>query len=136
MSEDIIISRRVYDDLINAANSLVTVTGNAVATILDGTPYESMLRGPSETLKEILTMVPTAVTWDGTWNEDDVEFTVFRHHAQPDRSGPDAGVKATHRPTGLAVESYMKPSVDRNRESALNGLKRRVERYGESHPIP
>ena len=130
-ADDVRIPKHVYDGLITAANTLVAVTGNAVETILDGTPYESMLRGPNEAMKDALAAVPGAETWDGKWNDDDVEFTTFRHHSQPERSGPDAGVKALHRPTGLSVESYMKPNRDANQASALQGLRARVRRYAQ-----
>lgn len=130
MPDDIIIPRKHYDILITSANALITVANNAANTILEGTPYESMLRGPTEALSSALTGVPGAVIWDGTWREEDVEYEPFRHHSQPDRSGPSAGIRATHRPTGLSIESYMKPSADANRESARKGLMARVERYG------
>lgn len=135
MADEVVIPRHIYDDLINSATTLVAVTGNAVETILDGTPYESMLRGPNEAMKAALANVPGAAKWDGDWSEDDVEFTTFRHHSQPDRSGPDAGVKALHRPTGLSVESYMKPDRDANQASALAGLQRRVKRYAQTQGL-
>ena len=130
--DDIVLPRKHYDVLIKGANSLVAVADNASATILEGTPYESMLRGPSEALKAALANVPGAVTWDGIWRETDVTFEVYRHHSQPDRSGPNAAVKATHGPTGLSVESYAKPNADANQASALRGLKGLVERKGSS----
>lgn len=133
MSDDIIVPRHHYDALINAASQLVTVANNAVETILSETPYESMLRGPAEALNDALKNVPGADKWDGSWSEDDVEYESFRHHSQPERSGPSVGVKATHRPTGLSVESYMKPSADANQASALRSLKGRVERYVAEH---
>jgi hypothetical protein len=135
MPDDIIIPRHMYDDLINSANALVAVVGNAVETILSETPYESMLRGPNDAMKAALENVPGAGRWDGKWNEDDVEYTTFRHHSQPDRSGPDSGVKATHRPTGLSVESYMKPNADANQASALRGLRERVRKYAQQQGI-
>ena len=127
MSDDIVIPRKHYDPLIEAANLLVTVSANAVATILEGTPYESMLRGPSEALRAALENVPGAVTWDGVWRNEDVDYETFRHDAQP-RNMPDIGVKATHKPTGISAESYVKHSVDANREAATKGLKGIVER--------
>jgi hypothetical protein len=135
VADDIIIPRHVYDDLINSANTLVAVVSNAVETILEGTPYESMLRGPNEAMKAALTFVPGAGVWNGKWDERDVEFEGFRHHSQPDHSGPNAAVKATHRPTGLSVESYMKPNADANQASALSGLKRRVESYARQQGL-
>lgn len=135
MADDIIIPKHMYDDLINSANALVAVVGNAVETILSETPYESMLRGPNEAMKAALENVPGAGTWDGKWSEDDVEYTPFRHHSQPERSGPDAGIKATHRPTGLSVESYMKPNRDANQASALRGLRDRIRRYAEQQGL-
>jgi hypothetical protein len=125
--DDIVIPRKHYDPLIDAANQLVTVSGNAVATILEGTPYESMLRGPSEALKEALANVPGAVTWNGIWSDEDVDYETFRHDAQP-RNMPDIGVKATHRPTGTSAESYIKHSVDANKDAARKGLKAIMER--------
>lgn len=133
--EDIRVPKHHYDALIAATNGLVAVVGNAVETILDGTPYESMLRGPNEAVKEALANVPGADLWSGEWSEDDVEYTVFRHHSQPERSGPDAGVKATHRPTGLSVESYMKPNADANQASALKGLKTRVANFARQQGL-
>ncbi len=129
MADDVVIPKHHYDDLINGANALVAVVGNAVETILSETPYESMLRGPNEAMKAALANVPGAGTWNGQWSEDDVEYTTFRPDSQPERSGPDQGVKATHRPSGLSVESYMKPNADANQAAALRGLRERVQRY-------
>ena len=102
---------------------------NAVATILEGSPYESMLRGPSEALKAALANVPGAMTWNGIWNDDDVDYETYRHDAQP-RNMPDIGVKATHRPTGISAESYVKHTVEANKDAAKRGLKAIVERRG------
>jgi hypothetical protein len=129
MPEDIVIPRKHYDPLIEAATQLATVANNAAATILEGSPYESMLRGPADALQAALANVPGAVTWDGIWRDTDVEFETFRHEAQP-RNMPDLGVKATHKPTGLSAESYMKHSEGANRVAARNGLKAIVERRG------
>lgn len=134
MADDVVIPRKHYDPLISGANLLVTVSANAVATILEGTPYESMLRGPVEAMKAALANVPGAASWDGIWNEGDVDYETFRHDAQP-RNMPDIGVKATHRPTGTSAESYIKHSVEANREAARRGLKAIVERRAkELHP--
>jgi hypothetical protein len=127
MAEEVIIPRHLYDALIGAANQLATVSGNAVETILSETPYESMLRGPVEALRAALVLVPGASNWNGTWNDADVVFDTYRHEAQP-RNMPDIGVKATHGPTGLSAESYMKHSVEANRDAARRGLKAIVER--------
>jgi hypothetical protein len=127
VADDIVIPRKHYDPLIEAANLLVTVSANAVATILEGGPYESMLRGPSEALRAALANVPGAVTWDGVWRETDLNFETFRHDAQP-RNMPDIGVKATHVPTGISAESYVKHSVEANKDAARRGLKAIVER--------
>lgn len=127
MSDDIVIPRKHYDPLIEAANLLVTVSSNAVATVLEGGPYESMLRGPAEALRVALANVPGAVAWDGKWRENDVEYETYRHDAQP-RNMPDIGVKATHKPTGTSAESYIKHSVEANKDAARRGLKAIVER--------
>lgn len=127
MSDDIVIPRKHYDPLIGAANLLVTVSSNAAATILEGGPYESMLRNPAEALRAALANVPGAVTWDNVWREEDVEYETYRHDAQP-RNMPDIGVKATHRPTGTSAESYIKHSVEANKDAARRGLKAIVER--------
>jgi hypothetical protein len=129
MAEDIVIPRHHYDALIGAANLLVTVSSNLVETVLDGSPYEDMLRNPVAALKEALTNVPGAATWDGIWRETDVECETYRHDAQP-RNMPDIGVKATHIPTGLSAESYIKHTVEANEAAARKGLKARVERHG------
>ena len=127
MPDDVRIPQHHYDALISSANLLVTVSANAVATILEGTPYESMLRGPIEALQAALANVPGATTWDGKWRESDVEYTTYRHEAQP-RNMPDIGVKALHKPTGRSAESYMKHSVEANKDAARRGLKAMVER--------
>jgi hypothetical protein len=133
-NEDIIIPRHHYDALIGAANLLVTVSNNLVATILDGSPYEDMLRNPAAALQIALVNVPGAVAWDGIWRDSDVDYDQFRHDAQP-RNMPDLGVKATHRPTGISAESYVKHSVEANHDAARNGLKAIVERRAkESRP--
>jgi hypothetical protein len=129
MPEDIVIPRHHYDALIESAVLLATVAQNAVATILEGSPYESMLRGPADALQAALRNVPGAMTWDGIWRDNDVEFETYRHDAQP-RNMPDIGVKAVHKPTGLAAESYMKHSVEANQDAARRGLKAIVERRG------
>lgn len=127
MADDIIIPRHHYDALIGSANQLVTVASNAVETILEGTPYESMLRGPAETLKAALRNVPGAVVWNGIWSDTDVEYVTFRHDAQP-RNMPDIGVKAIHIPTGISAESYTKHTEEANEDAARKGLKAIVQR--------
>jgi protein subunit release factor B len=129
MADDIIIPRHHYEALIGAANLLVTVSANAVETILSETPYEDMLRNPVMALREALANVPGANTWDGSWREEDVIYDVYRHEAQQ-RNLPDVGVKATHVPTGLSTESYMKSTEEANRDAARKGLMARVERHG------
>jgi hypothetical protein len=129
-SDDVRVPRHHYDALIGSANLLVTVSANAVATILEGTPYESMLRNPTEALKSALANVPGATVWDGVWRDEDVEYDTFRHDAQP-RNMPDLGVKATHRPTGISAESYIKHTLGDNQEAARKGLKGIVERRAE-----
>jgi hypothetical protein len=125
--EDIIIPRKHWDPLIESATQLVTVASNAVATILEGSPYESMLRGPAEALRAALSNVPGALTWDGIWRDSDVVCTTYRHEAQA-RNMPDLGVKATHTPTGTSAESYVKHSVEANEDAARKGLKAIVQR--------
>jgi hypothetical protein len=131
MADDVVIPRIHYDGLIGAANQVVTVGNNLVETVLDGSPYESMLRGPVEALRAALVQVPGAVTWDGIWRDSDVHYENFRHDAQP-RNMPDIGVKATHRPTGLSAESYIKHSVEANQDAAKKGLRGIVERRGRN----
>jgi hypothetical protein len=127
MADDIAIPRHHYDGLVGAANQVVTVSNNLIETVLDGSPYESMLRGPVEALKEALANVPGASTWNGIWLDADVAYETFRHDAQP-RNMPDIGVKATHIPTGISAESYIKHSVEENQTAARNGLKAIVQR--------
>lgn len=127
MAEDIIIPRHHYDALIESANLLVTVSNNLVNTVLDGSPYEDMLRNPAAALSAALVNVPNAVAWDGIWRDSDVDYDQFRHEAQP-RNLPDIGVKATHRPTGLSAESYIKHSAEANQDAARKGLKAMLER--------
>jgi hypothetical protein len=126
---DITLPKHHYDGLIEAATSVVAVGNNLVETVLDGSPYESMLRGPVNALQAALLNVPGATTWDGIWRDTDVEMETFRHDAQP-RNMPDIGVKLTHRPTGLSAESYTKHSEGANRVAAMRGLKGLVERRG------
>jgi len=130
LSDDIIIPKHHYDGLIGAANQVATVGNNLVETVLDGSPYESMLRGPISALQAALANVPGATVWDGYWREQDVEYTTYRHDAQP-RNMPDIGVKALHKPTGKSAESYMKHSVEANRDAARRGLKAMVERLAQ-----
>jgi hypothetical protein len=134
VAEDIVIPRKHYDPLIEAAKQLVTVAQNAAATILEGGPYESMLVGPANALTAALANVPGAVTWDGRWRDGDVEYETYRHEAQP-RNMPDIGVKATHVPTGLSAESYMKHTVEANQAAARSGLKAIVERRGREMAV-
>jgi hypothetical protein len=131
--DDIVIPRKHYDPLIGTAQQVVTVGNNLVETVLDGSPYESMLRGPIEALKAALANVPGAATWDGIWRDTDVLSEKFRHEAQP-RNMPDLGVKATHVPTGLSAESYTKHSVEANEAAAKRGLKSLVERRAREIP--
>jgi hypothetical protein len=130
MADDIVIPRKHYDPLIGGANQLVTVALNAAATILEGTPYESMLRGPATALQAALANVPGAMAWNGVWNDADVTYEFFRHDAQP-ANLPDLGVKATHVPTGLSAESYIRHTADANKDAATRGLKAIVERRGQ-----
>lgn len=135
MADDIIIPRKHYDGLIGAANLMVTVSNNLVATVLEGSPYEDMLRNPAAALEAALANVPGATTWDGLWDDNDVTFETFRHEAQP-RNMEDVGVKATHRPTGISAESYIKHSIGANQVAALKGLKAIVERRArEMRPL-
>ena len=126
---DITLPRIHYDPLIETAQQVVTVGNNLVETVLDGSPYESMLRGPIEALKAALAQCPGAITWDGIWRDSDVQVETYRHEAQP-RNMPDVGAKATHLPTGLSAESYTKHSVEANEAAAKRGLKALVERRG------
>jgi hypothetical protein len=130
MASDITIPRHHYDTLIRTAAALKAVALNAADTVLESSPYESMLRGPALALGAALENVPGTApdTWDGTFREEDVTFTSFRHDTQPDWSGPSAGVNARHEPTGLSVESYMKPTPESNKRSALTALRGMVER--------
>lgn len=127
MMDDIVIPRHHYDALIGAALQVTVVANNLVETVLNGSPYEDMLRGPNEALKAGLANVPGVANWNGRWNDDDVSFETYRHEAQP-RNMPDIGVKALHVPTGLSAESYMKHSVEANKDAARRGLKAIVER--------
>lgn len=129
MSDDIRVPKHRYNDLINAANQLVTVSSNAATTILLETPYESMLRGPAEALQLALKEVPGSDNWDGVWRDGDVDIDLFRPTSQPERSGPDQGARATHRPTGIAVEAYSKPDPHANQAAATKALKERVKRH-------
>jgi hypothetical protein len=135
VSEDIIIPRKHYDPLVSAATQLVTVVNNATATVLEGSPYESMLRGPADALAAALTNVPGVAYWDGVWRDLDVIYDTFRHDAQP-RNFADLGVRATHIPTNLSAESYTKHTVQDNQDAAKRGLKALVERraQGITHP--
>jgi len=135
MADDIVVPRKHYDPLVGAATQLVTVANNAAATVLEGSPYESMLRGPAEALAAALSNVPGAEYWDGVWRDTDVIYDTFRHEAQP-RNLADLGVKATHIPTSLSAESYTKHSVQANQDAAKRGLKALVERRtkGTTHP--
>jgi hypothetical protein len=129
MPDDIILPKHHYDALIEAANQVVVVGNNLVETTLNGSRYESMLRGPVAALQEALVNVPGATTWDGIWRDSDVEAETFRHDAQP-RNMPDIGVKVTHRPTGMSASSYVKHSVEANETAARKGLRAIVERRG------
>jgi hypothetical protein len=127
MADDIAIPRHHYEALIGAANLVVTVGNNLVATVLEGSPYEDMLRNPVAALQAALVEVPGASVWNGIWLDTDVQYETFRHDAQP-RNMPDIGVKATHIPTGISAESYIKHSVEENEKAARNGLKAIVQR--------
>jgi hypothetical protein len=135
MAEDIIIPRKHYDPLIESATQLVTVANNAAATILEGSPYESMLRGPADALAAALADVPGAVTWNGIWRDIDVIYDTFRHDAQP-RNKPDLGIKATHIPTNVSVESYSQHTVEANQAAAKRGLRDLVERRASGMTKP
>jgi protein subunit release factor B len=126
-NDDVVVPRKHYDPLIGAATLLLTVSNNLAATVLEGGPYESMLRNPCEALKAALANVPGGASWDGVWRDTDVEYETYRHDAQP-RNMPDIGVKATHIPTGTSAESYVKHSVEANKDAARKGLKAIVER--------
>jgi len=128
MSSDVYIPRPLYDSLINAAQTLCTVTVKMGVVLSE--EFEQAVNEPASALQTIINQCPpVGASFDGEFHDDDdhvaVEF--FRHDSQEER-GPSLGVRLTYRPTGQTAESYSKASREDNRRVAASGLKRLVER--------
>jgi hypothetical protein len=129
MPSDVQVPRPLYDSLINAAQTLVTVTVK-MGTVLSE-EFEQAVNEPASALQTIIDQCPAVgESFDGSFHDDDahIQAEYFRHDSQPQASGPPWGVRLTYRPTGQTVESYSKPSREENRRSATKGLRTLVER--------
>ena len=109
--------------LIDRTRVLAVVCDNAAVVLSQ--EFEDMVRIPLSGVQEILALLPEVVPWDGVWREEDVTVEVYRHDAQRVDIAP-ASVKATHVPTGMAVESYSKSTREENEEVAVRALADRV----------
>jgi hypothetical protein len=115
--------RPVYDSLINAATSFLTVAVK-FGTVLSE-EFEAGIKDQADALQSVLVQCPpTKQAFDGVFNEALVTEDVFRHDTQPDHTGPAVGIRLTYPPTGHRVESYSKPSREANRATAMKGLRR------------
>jgi hypothetical protein len=129
MNSDVYMPRPLYDSLINAAQTLCTVTVK-MGTVLSE-EFEQAVNEPASALQEIINQCPAVgAAFDGNFHDDDqhIKAEFFRHESQPEATGVPWGVRLTYIPTGQTVESYSKPSRDENRRVAAQGLARLVAR--------
>jgi hypothetical protein len=92
--------------LIQRTQVLCTVVDNAAEVLSDD--FKDMVTDPLLAVRDVLARCPDVGAWDGSFSEDDITVEVFRHDSQ--RFGPDVGIRITHVPTELKVESYSKNS--------------------------
>lgn len=135
--------RELFGQLIATAQVLCTVADNA-ATVLSE-EFESMVTGPLSACQAVLDLCPAeaSVNWDGTFRIQECDEELFTPDV-PESIRPgriNVGVKLTHRPTGLSVESKSSADVNKNRLRARQALAKRTEtlyarKSGDRRPDP
>lgn len=108
--------------LVERTRVLVTVCDQAAAVLSE--EFEDMVSGPLRSVQQVLAMIPLEGPWDGTWRESDTTIEYFRHETHLD--GEARGVRMTHIPTGLIVETYQRQTKTGNETLAREALQKRV----------
>jgi protein subunit release factor A len=93
------------------------------ATVLSE-EFESMVTGPLRNVQDVLKLMPEEGPWDGSWRESDISIEYFQHETHLD--GEARGVRMTHVPTDLTVETYQRQTRGGNEELARKALMKRV----------
>lgn len=119
-----------YMALIEATQKFVVVVENAMDIFEEALGEEaiSMIKGPMGAVQSALATgpMPTMDSWDGVFRIEDCDIERFTPETAPGLDRIEAGVKLSHRPTGLAVETAQKRTYEDNLRVADRALRQRV----------
>lgn len=119
--------RELFEQLVKASSQLVTVSMLAADVLSE--EFDDLVRPSAEAVRAILAQCPQPEgEWDGTLRDEDIVETTSPAPAPQGESR--VIVELTHKITGIARQSYTKPTVEENRAVARRSLEQAVaKRY-------